>query len=408
LAYVINAAPVRVQEPPPAVRERIAELTKRLRSEHDEYERAAQSWTPEAAEKKRDARKAREGTLHEIEQLLARDGADEASAHLARLPFARKLAELEAWAQPRPATQEKRSVPAEPRRASSRAPLQAFTSSGPREKDPVSEIVSVSAVIAAVRVPEPEQQQEPEPQPVQTQAADPEPEPLTERRQEQLPEPPVATQPESAPLRAAERAIDSALASATLSVAEPVSDMTSVSGSVAAASAPIALATEGDRIGEVVSPEPSAPPPVARPSLRVRLPALHLATHGQARAFAKATTKTIGAAAALLVLVLAVVGWRNAHRGATEIIDETSTLPDRTETMVARFASAGAQVELPACPAAADAPLCPCAERPAGRAPVKRAVSAPPRAAQPKPTRLTWPTAAHGSRQLPAAIAEPD
>ena len=109
------------------LREPLEELVHRLRSEHDEYERAAQSWTEEAAEKKRDARKAREGTLHEIEQLLAREAEADRLAHLGRLPFARKVAELESWVEHRPAA---------------------------RESMPVSEIISVAAVVAAHAAPE--------------------------------------------------------------------------------------------------------------------------------------------------------------------------------------------------------------------------------------------------------------
>jgi hypothetical protein len=79
------------------LRERVEELTKRLRAEHDEFERAAQSWTPEAEEKKKEARKARETTLKEIQDLLASEGEGERATRIERLPFARKLIELEAW-----------------------------------------------------------------------------------------------------------------------------------------------------------------------------------------------------------------------------------------------------------------------------------------------------------------------
>jgi hypothetical protein len=79
------------------LRERAEELTKRLRSEHDEFERAAQSWTPEAEEKKREARKARETTLKEIHELLASGGEAERATRLERLPVGRRLIELEAW-----------------------------------------------------------------------------------------------------------------------------------------------------------------------------------------------------------------------------------------------------------------------------------------------------------------------
>src|SRR5215472_14448588 len=92
------------------VREQLEELVVRLRSEHNQYEKAAQSWTEQAAENKRDARKAREGTLHEIEQLLAHEGEGDGLAHLDRLPFARKLVELETWIETKPAAQERRPI----------------------------------------------------------------------------------------------------------------------------------------------------------------------------------------------------------------------------------------------------------------------------------------------------------
>jgi hypothetical protein len=73
----------------------IAELTRRLRTEHDEYESAAQSWTSEAGERKREVRKAREGTLREIEAALLSAGMGDRAAKIEKLPFALKLAELE-------------------------------------------------------------------------------------------------------------------------------------------------------------------------------------------------------------------------------------------------------------------------------------------------------------------------
>ena len=69
LARIASTPTMGSQELRPALHEQIAELITRLRSEHDRYERAAESWTDEAAEDKRQARKAREVTLHEIEAL---------------------------------------------------------------------------------------------------------------------------------------------------------------------------------------------------------------------------------------------------------------------------------------------------------------------------------------------------
>jgi hypothetical protein len=73
----------------------IAELTRRLRLEHDEYERASESWTSEAGDRKREVRKAREGTLREIQAALVAAGMGDRAAEIEKLPFAVKLTELE-------------------------------------------------------------------------------------------------------------------------------------------------------------------------------------------------------------------------------------------------------------------------------------------------------------------------
>ncbi len=78
-------------------REEIAQLTARLRSEHDEYESASQSWSPEAEEKKRELRKARADTWVEIEAALTCLGEVERLQEIERLPFEQKLARLEAF-----------------------------------------------------------------------------------------------------------------------------------------------------------------------------------------------------------------------------------------------------------------------------------------------------------------------
>jgi hypothetical protein len=78
-------------------REEIAQLTARLRSEHNEYESASQSWSPEAEEKKRELRKARADTLVEIGAALARLGEVERLKEIERLPIEQKLARLEAF-----------------------------------------------------------------------------------------------------------------------------------------------------------------------------------------------------------------------------------------------------------------------------------------------------------------------
>jgi hypothetical protein len=78
-------------------REEIAQLTARLRSEHDEYESASASWSPEAAEKKKELRKARADTLVEIGAALTWLGEMELSREIERLPFEQKLDRLEAF-----------------------------------------------------------------------------------------------------------------------------------------------------------------------------------------------------------------------------------------------------------------------------------------------------------------------
>jgi hypothetical protein len=78
-------------------REEIAQLTARLRSEHEEYESASQSWSPEAEGKKRELRKARADTLVEIATALAWLGEVERVHEIERLPFEQKLVRLEAF-----------------------------------------------------------------------------------------------------------------------------------------------------------------------------------------------------------------------------------------------------------------------------------------------------------------------
>jgi hypothetical protein len=78
-------------------RERVAELTARLRREHDEYERVAQSWTREAEEKRKELRKARAQTVLDIQVVLARLGEVDRLKEIERLPFERKVAHLESF-----------------------------------------------------------------------------------------------------------------------------------------------------------------------------------------------------------------------------------------------------------------------------------------------------------------------
>ncbi|HLK41168.1 MAG TPA: hypothetical protein VKU41_30665 [Polyangiaceae bacterium] len=78
-------------------RQRVAELTARLRREHDEYERAAEAWSRDAADKKKELRKARAQTLLDIRVELARLGEVQRLDELERLPFDKKLTHLEAF-----------------------------------------------------------------------------------------------------------------------------------------------------------------------------------------------------------------------------------------------------------------------------------------------------------------------
>jgi hypothetical protein len=78
-------------------REHIAELTARLRREIEEYERVAEGWTREDADRKKELRKAREQTLLDIQVALARLGEVDRLSQLERLPFDKKLAHLESF-----------------------------------------------------------------------------------------------------------------------------------------------------------------------------------------------------------------------------------------------------------------------------------------------------------------------
>jgi hypothetical protein len=78
-------------------REQIAQLVARLRAEHDEYERASQAWTTEAARRKRELRDARARTVLDIQLVLARLGEVAQLQEIERLPFERKLERLEVF-----------------------------------------------------------------------------------------------------------------------------------------------------------------------------------------------------------------------------------------------------------------------------------------------------------------------
>jgi hypothetical protein len=78
-------------------REKVAELTARLRREHDAFESAARSWTREADEQKKELRKARAQTLLDIQLVLARLGEVDRIKQIERLPFDKKLVHLESF-----------------------------------------------------------------------------------------------------------------------------------------------------------------------------------------------------------------------------------------------------------------------------------------------------------------------
>jgi hypothetical protein len=78
-------------------RQRIADLASKLRREHDAYERASASWSREAAERKKELRRARAQTLLDIRVELARLGEVERLDRIERLPFEAKVIELESF-----------------------------------------------------------------------------------------------------------------------------------------------------------------------------------------------------------------------------------------------------------------------------------------------------------------------
>jgi hypothetical protein len=78
-------------------REKVAELTARLRREHIAFESAAKGWTREADEQKKELRKARAQTLLDIQLVLARLGEVDRIKEIERLPFDRKLVHLESF-----------------------------------------------------------------------------------------------------------------------------------------------------------------------------------------------------------------------------------------------------------------------------------------------------------------------
>jgi hypothetical protein len=78
-------------------RERVAELTRLLRTQQAEYDRASQSWSREAAEAKKVLRKARAQTMLDIQVHLARLGEVDRIAALDKLSFEGKLELLQSF-----------------------------------------------------------------------------------------------------------------------------------------------------------------------------------------------------------------------------------------------------------------------------------------------------------------------
>jgi hypothetical protein len=72
-------------------REQVATLARRLRQEHEEYERAATDWSREGSARKKQLRRTREKTLLDIQVLLARLGEVDRLAELEKVPFEQKL-----------------------------------------------------------------------------------------------------------------------------------------------------------------------------------------------------------------------------------------------------------------------------------------------------------------------------
>jgi hypothetical protein len=78
-------------------RELLTSLARELKRQHAEYEQAAAAWSEDAAAKKRYLRQARDETLLRIKVLLARLGEVERLSKLERLPFEKKIENIEGF-----------------------------------------------------------------------------------------------------------------------------------------------------------------------------------------------------------------------------------------------------------------------------------------------------------------------
>jgi hypothetical protein len=89
-----------------AERRRLAELATELRELHEQFELVASGWSEDAHTKKKHLRNARAAALLQVKVLLARLGEVDRLGQLERLPFGRKIEQLERY------LREKKSQPA--------------------------------------------------------------------------------------------------------------------------------------------------------------------------------------------------------------------------------------------------------------------------------------------------------
>jgi hypothetical protein len=80
-----------------AERASLASLARELRRQHVEYEQAAAAWSEDAAAKKRYLRQARDETLLRVKVVLARLGEVERLGTIERVPFHKKVENIEAF-----------------------------------------------------------------------------------------------------------------------------------------------------------------------------------------------------------------------------------------------------------------------------------------------------------------------
>jgi len=88
-----SKAAVSVRDPAAELRE-LADLLKSLRTQNEDFSRAANAWSDDARARKRELRKEREQTFLRIKVSLARLGAREQLTKLERMPFQERIATL--------------------------------------------------------------------------------------------------------------------------------------------------------------------------------------------------------------------------------------------------------------------------------------------------------------------------